>query len=365
MNRKLIIGGGGTGGHVFPAISIANALKSIDPDIDILFVGAKGKLEMEKIPEAGYSVIGLPVTGFPRKISIKSLTFFYSLLISMIKARKIIKSFRPDVVIGVGGYASGPIVKAASRSGIPVVLQEQNSYAGITNRLLASRAQKVFVAYEGMGKYFPSEKIIFAGNPVRKDIINSSQKREKGLKHFGLKEKYPVVLVLGGSLGAGSINNAVKKNIGMICVDIQLIWQSGKIYFPECSEALKGSERKNVVLLEFIKEMDLAYACADIIISRAGAGTISELALTGKPVILIPSPNVAEDHQSRNAMALVEKNAAIMIKDSEAENKLADTINDLVQDEERRKILSRNIEKLAIPDAAERIAEEILKLFKK
>ncbi len=365
MSKKIIIGGGGTGGHVFPAIAIANAVKVIDPGIEILFVGAEGKLEMEKVPEAGYPVIGLPVSGFPRKMSLKYIMFFYKLLKSMIKAKGIIRRFRPDIVIGVGGYASGPIVKAASKYNIPVVLQEQNSYAGITNRILAKKAKKIFVAYEGMEKYFPSEKIALTGNPVRKDIINCSRKMEEGIKHFGLNGNSPVVLILGGSLGAGNINETIMKALEVIPGDIQLLWQTGKNYFSKCEQAVDNLSLTNILVLPFIKKMDLAYGCADIIVSRAGAGTIAELAIAGKPAILVPSPNVAEDHQTKNALALVEKNAALMVKDSDAEIKLVDTIINLVSDINMRNTLTENIKKLAITDAAEIIAEETLKLLEK
>ena len=364
MNRKIIIGGGGTGGNVYPAISIANAIKSFELNIEILFVGAEGKLEMEKVPEAGYPVIGLPVIGFPRKIGFKYFTFFYKLFKSTIKSQKIIKQFRPDLVVGVGGYASGPIVKAAIKYGIPIVLQEQNSFAGFTNRILAPKAQKIFVAYEGMEKYFPLNKIMLTGNPVRKDILSCFGKREEGLNHFKLSDKYPVVLILGGSLGSGNINKTLMKASGKLPDDIQFLWQTGKNYFLDCIMVVEREGRKNIVVLPFIREMELAYGCADLIVSRAGAGTISELAVVGKPVILVPSPNVAEDHQTRNAMALTRKNAALMIKDDETDEKLIDTINKVISDKLLRTRLSENIKKLAITDAAEKIAEEILKNFK-
>jgi UDP-N-acetylglucosamine--N-acetylmuramyl-(pentapeptide) pyrophosphoryl-undecaprenol N-acetylglucosamine transferase len=364
MIKRVVIGGGGTGGHVFPAISIANAIREIYPDSEILFVGALGRLEMEKVPEAGYKIIGLPVMGFQRRFTLKNVQFFYKLFESMLMARKIIKEFKPQLAIGVGGYASGPILGAASRKGIPTLIQEQNSYAGVTNKLLAKHASIICVAYEHMDRFFPSEKIVLTGNPVRRDILSIDEKREKGLAHFKLSGEKPVVLIIGGSLGAATINRAIQNELLNLPDGIQFIWQSGRLYYDDAYEACVRSGRKNVVLLPFIKEMDLAYACADIIVSRAGAGTISELAIVGKPVILIPSPNVAEDHQTQNAMALTSKKAAIMVKDVDAEKTLLKTISELSINEILKRTLSTNIKKLAIPDAALRIANEGLKLIK-
>ena len=365
MSRRIIIGGGGTGGHIFPAISIANSLRSADKNIEILFVGALNKIEMEKVPEAGYKIIGLPVAGFQRKLSLKNISFFLKLWQSMQRSKKIIRDFKPDVALGVGGYASGPILKAAARKSIPIVIQEQNSYAGITNKILAKSAVKICVAYDGMERFFPKEKIILTGNPVRRDIINPGTEKGAALRHFGLKPDKQTILILGGSLGARTINNSIAANLLSIPDEVQLLWQCGKLYFSEMKDKLEKSGKKNVVLLEFIREMNFAFCAADVIISRAGAGTISELAIVAKPVILLPSPNVAEDHQTQNALSLVNKGAAILIKDSEASEMLIKRVLSLVNNIEERKNLSENLQKLAIPDSAERIATEILKLIEK
>jgi len=362
MSRKIIIGGGGTGGHVFPAISIADALKRSDPGIDILFVGAQGRLEMEKVPAAGYKITGLPVAGFSRKLSFSNISFFIKLLKSIIRAKKIIKDFKPDVVLGVGGYASGPILRAAARSAIPVIIQEQNSYAGVTNRLLAPYARKICVAYNGMEKYFPPEKLLITGNPVRQDILACSGKRTEGLQYFGCNEKDPVVLILGGSLGARTLNETIRDSLDILPENIQFLWQTGKLYFDEASAATNKTGKPNIKVFPFISEMSLAYGCADIIVSRAGAGTISELAIAGRPVILVPSPNVAEDHQTKNALSLLQLNAALLVKDNQAHEKLINTIIDLINNRDLRNTLAMNIRKLAIPDAADKIAGEILKL---
>ncbi len=361
-SRRIIIGGGGTGGHVFPAISIAQALKKMDPAVEILFVGAENKLEMEKVPEAGFKIIGLPVAGFQRSLSMKNVSFFYKLWRSMRKSVSIVNNFRPDIAIGVGGYASGPILRAAARRNIPVAIQEQNSYAGVTNRILAKKAQKIFVAYEGMEKYFPPEKIILTGNPVRKDIIDKPEKKQEAVNFFELDADKPVVLVIGGSLGAGTINKSILKGLKLFGADIQLIWQTGSHYYDNILSATAEATKKNIKILPFIKNMEYAYALADVIISRAGAGTISELALVGKPVILVPSPNVAEDHQTKNAMALVAKDAALHIADREAESKLVTSCLNLLEDKNKRKLLSENLRSMALPDAADRIADEIMKM---
>ncbi len=361
MSKRIIIGGGGTGGHVFPAISVANALKAMQPDIKILFVGAKNRLEMEKVPEAGYQIKGLPVTGFQRKISLKNLSFFINLIRSASLSKKIINDFKPDAALGVGGYASGPVIRAAARKGIPVILQEQNSQAGITNRILAKYASRICVAYEGMEKYFPLEKIVLTGNPVRRDIVNSHTKREDGIRYFDMDKNKTTVLILGGSLGAKSINEAFENSLTELPGNIQTIWQTGKIYHKDISLRLKEKNIKNLIAVPFIKEMALAYGCADIIVSRAGAGSISELAIIGKPLILIPSPNVAGDHQTKNAMALADKEAAILIKDSDAKGKLLPAILQLAEDKIYSAKLSQNIKKIALPDAAEKIAEEVVK----
>lgn len=362
-DKRIIIGGGGTGGHVFPAISIAQALKRKEPGIEILFVGAENKLEMEKVPEAGFKIVGLPVAGFQRKISIKNVTFFTKLLRSVHKSVTIIKNFRPDLAIGVGGYASGPILRAAARRNIPIAIQEQNSYAGVTNRMLARKAKKIFVAYEGMEKYFPGEKILLTGNPVRADLRDTGKRREEGLKHFGLEEGKPVVLVIGGSLGARTINKSILKGLDQFGKENQLIWQTGKYYYDDIKIAAGEISNRAIKIQAFIKNMEYAFAVADVIISRAGAGTISELALVGKPVILVPSPNVAEDHQTKNAMALASKGAAIHVADRDAETELVRTCVKLLNDEKKRKNLSNNIRKMALPDSADRIADEILKMI--
>jgi UDP-N-acetylglucosamine--N-acetylmuramyl-(pentapeptide) pyrophosphoryl-undecaprenol N-acetylglucosamine transferase len=365
MSKRVIIGGGGTGGHIFPAISIANALRSFDKNIDILFVGALKKIEMDKVPEAGYKIIGLPVAGFQRKLSLKSISFFVKLAQSMLKSSRIISEFKPDVAVGVGGYASGPILKAAARRKIPIVIQEQNSYAGITNRILAKSASKICVAYDGMERFFPADKIILTGNPIRRDIIALSSDKEASVRHFGLDPGKQTILILGGSLGARTINNSITRSFDRIPDNVQLLWQCGKLYFPEMRDRLEKSGLKNIVLKEFIREMDLAFCAADVIISRAGAGTISELAIVSKPVILVPSPNVAEDHQTRNALSLVNKGAGILVKDPEASELLMDRAFSLLKNTEERQKLSENLKKLAIPDSAERIAKEILKLIEK
>jgi UDP-N-acetylglucosamine--N-acetylmuramyl-(pentapeptide) pyrophosphoryl-undecaprenol N-acetylglucosamine transferase len=365
-HKRIIISGGGTGGHIFPAISIANALRKIDPETDILFVGAEGRMEMEKIPAAGYRIIGLPVAGLYRSLTLKNFSVLLKLFKSLRKAKKVIKEFGPDVVVGVGGYASGPVLRQAGRMGIPTLIQEQNSYAGVTNRLLAKRASVICVAYDGMEKYFPSEKIIKTGNPVRQNYDNLNLIQEEALCYFNLKKDFPVILVLGGSLGAGSINNNLSENINILRdSDCQWLWQTGKYYFENVKALVSLSFSGNISVHGFINRMDYAYAAADIIVSRAGAGTISELCLVGKPVILIPSPNVAEDHQMRNAEALSSRKAAVLIPDNKAGKILVDEAIKLISDKERREKLSANILKLADREADIRIAEEVLKLAAK
>jgi UDP-N-acetylglucosamine--N-acetylmuramyl-(pentapeptide) pyrophosphoryl-undecaprenol N-acetylglucosamine transferase len=362
-HKRVIISGGGTGGHIFPAISIANALRKIDPATEILFVGAEGRMEMEKIPAAGYRIIGLPVAGLYRSLTLKNISVLIKLLKSLNKAKKVIKEFAPDVVVGVGGYASGPVLRQAGRMGIPTLIQEQNSYAGVTNKLLAKRASAICVAYDGMEKYFPAEKIIKTGNPVRQNFDNLDILHDEALSYFNLKKEFPVILVLGGSLGAGSINNSLSENINKLRdSDCQWLWQTGKYYFENVKALVSVSFSGNISVHGFINRMDYAYAAADIIVSRAGAGTISELCLVGKPAILIPSPNVAEDHQTRNAEALSTRNAAILIKDSQAIKTLVDEAIKLISDKTGRNILSENILKLADRDADKRIAEEVLKI---
>ena len=363
--KKVIISGGGTGGHIFPALSIANALKRLDKDIEILFVGAEGKMEMEKVPEAGYKIVGLPVRGLQRKLTLSNLKVLWNLWRSLKKAKRGVQEFKPDVVVGVGGYASGPIGKVAANAGIPLVLQEQNSYAGVTNKLLAKKAAKICVAYEGMERFFPKEKIIFTGNPVRKDLLNAANERAEGIAFYGLDANKKTVLITGGSLGAGSINKAMVRWLEKIAgwKNVQVIWQCGSYYHKELEEQLKGRMPENVKFMPFLKRMDLAYACADLVVARAGAGTISELCLLGKAAVLVPSPNVAEDHQTKNAMALVNKQAAVMVKDAEVVERLGEVMERLLQDDGERKSLSDHILTLAMKNSDEVIAREILKIM--
>ena len=363
---KIIISGGGTGGHLFPAIAIANALRRLEPAAEILFVGADGRMEMQKVPEAGYDITGLPVAGLVRGASVRNIHVAWKLFRSMLKAGKIIKRFRPDVVVGVGGYASGPVLKQAQRRGIPTVIQEQNSYAGVTNKLLAKRAERICVAYEGMEKYFPKEKIMLTGNPVRLPYNNLKALKAEAMEHFRLKPGMPVILVLGGSLGAGTVNSSVGGGLGQIeASGVQMIWQTGSHWYDRMRDLAEEKGVTRIVVTGFINRMDLAYAAADIIISRAGAGTISELALVGKPIILVPSPNVAEDHQTHNAMALVNRDAALLVRDADAEKELITTALALVNDSAKRSRLSENIRRLAIKNADEVIAREVLKLVRR
>jgi UDP-N-acetylglucosamine--N-acetylmuramyl-(pentapeptide) pyrophosphoryl-undecaprenol N-acetylglucosamine transferase len=360
--KKIIISGGGSGGHVFPAIAIANALEQSGEEVEILFVGAEGKIEMEKVPEAGYRVVGLPVRGFRRRLTWENVAVAVNLYRSLRKARRIVKQFRPDVVVGVGGYASGPVGRVASRAGIPLVLQEQNSYAGVTNRLLARRATRVCVAYEGMERFFGKEKTIFTGNPVREELARAN--REEGIAFHGLSSGKKTVLVTGGSLGAGSLNRAMEKWLDRFSMweGVQVLWQCGGYYHAELERRLAGCLPSNVVLLPFLRRMDLAYACADVVVARAGACTISELAFLGKAAVLVPSPNVAEDHQKKNAMALVDKEAAVMVDDREIEARLGHALSALLNDDEKRCILSERIRELGVADAGERIARVILSI---
>jgi UDP-N-acetylglucosamine--N-acetylmuramyl-(pentapeptide) pyrophosphoryl-undecaprenol N-acetylglucosamine transferase len=362
-HSRVIISGGGTGGHIFPAISIANALRKMEPDIDILFVGAEGRMEMEKVPAAGYRIIGLPVAGISRKNIFKNFSVLIKLFKSLRMATRTIKDFNPDVVVGVGGYASGPMLRQSTRMGIPVLILEQNSSAGVANKLLAKRASVICVAYDNMEKYFPVEKIIKTGNPVRQNFDNLENLREEALRFFNLRSGLPVVLILGGSLGAGSINKCLSDNINTMAESgCQWLWQTGRLYFEEIRKPVAGSFDEKISINAFIDRMDYAYAAADIIISRAGAGTISELCLVGKPSILVPSPNVAEDHQTRNAMALAGRNAAIMIPDENVGKILVSEAISLASDSQKKQLLSENISKMAERDADKRIAEEVLKL---
>ena len=361
---RAIISGGGTGGHIFPAVSIAHELKQRNPETDILFVGAVGRMEMEKIPAEGYNIVGLPVSGFQRKFTLKNLSVAINALRSLRLAGKLIRDFRPDVVIGVGGYASGPTLRKAARMGIPTLLQEQNSYAGVTNKLLAKRADKICVAYTGMEKYFPGDKIVLTGNPIR-DIKISDAQRKEGLELFDLKADVPVLLVMGGSLGARTVNQAIMNNIDrFLDSGMQIIWQTGSYYFDEIRKELQLKDLKNVRLTDFISRVDLAYNVADLLVTRAGAISISEICLTGSAAILIPSPNVAEDHQTKNAMALVKENAAIMVRDSDAVEKLPDKIFEVLNNNDLRKTLRSNSQKLAKPAATATIVDLIYTIIR-
>lgn len=358
MIKRALISGGGTGGHIFPALSIANALRRRYPDIEILFVGADNRMEMERVPAAGYRIIGLPVSGFDRSHPLKNIKVLLRLFKSMRMARKIIKDFRPDVAIGVGGYASGPMLKAAQKQGVPTILQEQNSYAGVTNKLLARKARAICVAYEGMERFFPAEVIHLTGNPVRKDLLSCTLSRAQAKKQLGFDPDRPLILSVGGSLGARTINEAMSRNLDKITAGgNQLLWQIGR-YGTEkyLAEAEKYAD---VTGTKFITDMALAYRAADVVVSRAGAGTISELQLLGKPAILVPSPNVAEDHQRKNAQALVDHDAAIMVLDAEANEKLATTVVELLKSPGRLSALSENILRMALTDSDEKIIDII------
>ena len=361
---KIIISGGGTGGHVFPAIAIANAIKTIEPKADILFVGAKDKIEMEKVPKAGFPIKGLWISGFHRQLTLRNLMFPFKLISSLFKAWSIVRKFKPDVAVGVGGYASGPTLEMAARAGVPALIQEQNSYAGVTNKLLARRVKKVCVAYDNMERFF-GDKVILTGNPVREEITQIEGKRVDALKHFGFHNRKWTVLIIGGSLGARTLNNAMENNFDNIAKrqDVQYIWQCGKLYYEEFKEK-QTAQLPNVYLTKFIDRMDLAYAMADVVISRAGATSISELCLVGKPTILVPSPNVAEDHQTKNAMALVEKDAAILVRDAEASEKMILTAQSVLDNHNQQLELSANIKTLGKTNAAEVIAREVLSLVK-
>jgi len=362
---RILISGGGTGGHIYPAIAIANAWMDKHPDTEILFVGAQGKMEMQKVPEAGYSIQGLPVAGLQRKLTLANLSFPIKLWRSLRMASKIVQEFQPQVVVGVGGYASGPVLYAAQQKGIPTLLQEQNSYAGLTNKLLAKKASKICVAYPEMERFFPKEKLKLTGNPVRKDLLDMAGKREQGIEVFGLDPNRKTVFVLGGSLGARTLNQAMLKHM----VDLenegyQVLWQSGKFYFKDMEVALEKVGLTHIHLREFIREMDLAYAAADLIVSRAGALSVSELCLVGKPVIFIPSPNVAEDHQTKNANACVKQGAAVLLADADAVGKFKEYIDDLLQQEHKAQSLATAIKKLAMPDAANALVTELEQLLK-
>lgn len=352
---RFLISGGGTGGHIFPAVSIANALRELVPDCQILFVGALGRMEMERVPQAGYEIIGLPVRGFDRKRPWRNISVLIDLMRSMRQVKKVIRDFKPDVAIGVGGYASGAAMKVAAQMGIPVLLQEQNGFAGVTNKLLKNDAARICVAYEGMERFFPAEKIILTGNPVRQNLLKGERRKVKGERNL---------LIIGGSLGARTINEAIRAALPELSKqDLHVVWQTGKTYYADCKAAWEAAgSPANIECLDFLSDMPDRYAQADLVISRAGASSISELCLLGKPCILVPSPNVAEDHQTHNAMALVRKDAAVLVKDAEAKDKLVATALQLLADERRLQTLHTNILTLAQPDSARRIAEEVLKL---
>lgn len=360
---KFILSGGGTGGHIYPAVAIADELKKRHPQAEFLFVGAKDRMEMQKVPQAGYIIKGLWISGIQRKLTLKNLLFPIKLITSILKSRKIIKQFQPDVVIGTGGFASGPLLKAANQKKIPTVLQEQNSYAGIANKWLAKDAATICVAYENMENYFPKEKIVFTGNPVRQDLLKIDDKKEEAVDYFKLDSTQKTVLVLGGSLGAKMINETIANNKDFLLQqDVQIIWQCGKLYYEKYKSL---NEKANVQVHAFLNRMDLVYAAADFVISRSGAISVSELCLVGKPVVFIPSPNVAEDHQTKNAKALAQKNAALVIKESDLEEKFQSVLKKLITDEEKQKELTRNIKATGKPNATKTIVDQIEKLIER
>ncbi len=358
---RIIISGGGTGGHIYPAIAIADELKLRFPDSDILFVGAKDRMEMQKVPMAGYPIIGLWISGIQRKLTFKNLLFPIKLMNSLVRSQKILQKFDPQIAIGTGGFASGPLLKAAADKGIPTLIQEQNSHAGITNKWLSGKVNKVCVAYEGMEKYFPAKKIVFSGNPVRSNLLEIHSKKQEARIYFSLKSQKKIILVLGGSLGARSINRLVEKQLKMFKENnVEVLWQTGKLYFDQYK---KYNEQGNIQVHEYLDRMDLAYAASDIIISRAGASSVSELCLVGKPVIFIPSPNVAEDHQTKNAQAISKKDAALLIAEKDLERDFEPVFLDLLQSETHQKSLGENILKLAKPRATHEIVDQIEKLM--
>lgn len=363
---RIIISGGGTGGHIFPAVSIANAIKELYPEAEILFVGALGRMEMQRVPAAGYKIIGLPICGFDRKNLLNNIKVLFKIWKSQRMAKNIIKDFKPMAAVGVGGYASGPLLNQAAKMGIPCLIQEQNSYAGVTNKLLAKKAERICVAYDGMDKFFPAEKIIKTGNPVRQSLLSSTIEKDEAVKSFGLDPEKKTILLVGGSLGARTINDSVMQHLDLVeNTDVQFILQTGKYYHAQITDTLKGRQPKNLVVTDFISDMAAAYKAADLVISRAGASSISEFCLIGKPVILVPSPNVAEDHQTKNAMALVEKQAAIYVKDADAPATLLKQAIELVNDDKKLQNLSANILTLALPDSATIIAKEVIKIMRK
>ncbi|EIA09114.1 undecaprenyldiphospho-muramoylpentapeptide beta-N-acetylglucosaminyltransferase [Flavobacterium frigoris] len=359
---KFILSGGGTGGHIYPAIAIANELKLRFPDAEFLFVGAKDKMEMQKVPQAGYQIKGLWIAGLQRKLSLQNMMFPFKLADSLWKSKKIVKQFKPDVVIGTGGFASGPLLKIASMAGVPTVIQEQNSFPGITNKLLSKKADVICVAYENLERFFPKEKIVLTGNPVRQDLLDIEGKRAEAIQHFNLDPNKKTLLVLGGSLGARRVNQLIEAELGKFASqNIQIIWQCGKLYFEE----YKKHNANSVQVFAFIERMDLVYAASDIVISRAGASSVSELCIVGKPVIFIPSPNVAEDHQTKNAKSIVDKKGALLLKESELNTEFSLVFEALLKDQGKQNQLSENIRQLAMPEATKSIVDEIVKLIKK
>ena len=369
---RVIISGGGTGGHIFPALSIANKLREVNPETEILFVGAEGRMEMEKVPAAGYEIIGLPIAGLQRKLTLSNLTLPFKVLKSIRMARRTLKKFKPDMAIGVGGYASAPLLWAAGRLGIPTLIQEQNGFAGLTNKILGKKAESICVAYDGMERFFPADRIVLSGNPIRKDIIPATEKmKTEGYGFYGLNPECRHIFVVGGSLGSRTLNEAMKKWIMEGCPggkDVEVIWQCGKYYKPSVDRFMSemkasGKDVSRIQHSDFIQRMDLAYAVADVVISRSGASSVSELCAAQKATVFVPSPNVAEDHQTHNAMALVNKDAALMVRDAEASEKLMKTACGLIEDREKIALLEKNIGKLALPDAAMTIVEEIYKIL--
>jgi len=357
---RVIISGGGTGGHIFPAVSIANALKERDKNTEILFVGAEGKMEMEKVPAAGYKIVGLPVAGFQRRLTFKNITFFFKLAASMRMAKKVVKDFRPDCVVGVGGYASGPVLRVATKLKIPTLIQEQNSFPGVTNRILSKKVNTICVAYPDMERFFPAEKIVLTGNPIRQNLLNMVG-RQEAAGYFGLDPERMVVFVTGGSLGARTINEGILDGYKKLVEEgIQIIWQTGKYYYNNIVAEVRESE--SLKIMAFVDKMEAAFSLADVVVSRAGASSISEIAMLNKATVFVPSPNVSEDHQTKNAMALVKENAAILVKDAEVKAKLVDEILALIKDEEKLMMLEKNVNKFAKPDASEHIVDELMKL---
>ncbi len=360
---RVIISGGGTGGHIFPALAIANAIRKLNPETEFLFVGAQGKMEMEKVPAAGYKIEGLWISGIKRELTIDNLSFPFKVLSSVSKALRIIREFKPDVAVGVGGYASGPLLYAASLKNIPCLIQEQNSYPGITNKILAKRVQKICVAYDGMEKYFPKEKILLTGNPVRENVLKIEGKRQEAFSFFRLNPEKKTILVVGGSQGARSINRSILAGLNEIRqADVQVVWQTGKLFYDEAQNAVSSAGMENVRVFDFIYQMDFAYAAADLIVSRAGASTVSEILLVGKPSVMVPLPTAAEDHQTKNIEAMVRKNAALMVRDADASAQLVATALDTLRDEQLLKSLASNAAAQALPNSAEKIAGEVIAL---